>query len=49
MGDRGILNGVVWTFRAQMVWRDVPERYGSWAALRTRFRRWAQPSPSRHC
>ncbi|MET7736515.1 transposase [Streptomyces sp. NPDC005402] len=22
-------------------WRDVPERYGPWATLHTRFRRWA--------
>ncbi|WP_406192232.1 transposase [Kitasatospora sp. NBC_01560] len=22
-------------------WRDVPERYGSWKTLYTRFRRWA--------
>ncbi|WP_406514949.1 transposase [Streptomyces sp. NBC_00873] len=23
-------------------WRDVPDRYGSWATLHTRFRRWAK-------
>ncbi len=28
-------------FRAGVAWRDVPERYGSWASLHTRFRRWA--------
>ena len=31
----------MWTFRAGVAWRDVPERYGSWATLHTRFRRWA--------
>ena len=25
-----------------MAWRDVPERYGSWATVHTRFRRWAR-------
>ncbi|MFI6512073.1 IS5 family transposase [Streptosporangium sp. NPDC050855] len=39
--DRRILNGIVWKFRAGVAWRDVPERYGPWASLHTRFRRWA--------
>jgi transposase len=30
------------TFRTGSAWRDVPERYGSWATLHTRFRRWAK-------
>lgn len=36
-----VLNGIVWKFRTGSAWRDVPERYGSWATLHTRFRRWA--------
>ncbi|MCT4352172.1 transposase [Streptomyces sp. Je 1-79] len=28
-------------FRTGTAWRDVPERYGPWATLHTRFRRWA--------
>ncbi|MFI6360708.1 IS5 family transposase [Streptomyces sp. NPDC050743] len=39
--DRRVLNGIVWKFRTGTAWRDVPERYGSWATLHTRFRRWA--------
>ncbi|PCG81682.1 hypothetical protein CIB93_34205, partial [Streptomyces sp. WZ.A104] len=35
------LNGIVWKFRTGTAWRDVPERYGPWATLHTRFRRWA--------
>jgi len=42
LDDRRILNGIVWKFRAGVAWRDVPERYGSWATLHTRFRRWAK-------
>jgi transposase len=41
LDDRRVLNGVVWKFRTGTAWRDVPERYGSWATLHTRFRRWA--------
>jgi transposase len=40
--DRRVLNGIVWKFRAGAPWRDVPERYGSWGSLHTRFRRWAK-------
>lgn len=42
MDDRMVLNGIVWKFRTGTAWRDVPERYGSWATLHTRFRRWAK-------
>ncbi|MCX4804764.1 IS5 family transposase [Streptomyces sp. NBC_01214] len=41
LDDRTILNGIVWKFRTGVAWRDVPDRYGSWASLHTRFRRWA--------
>ncbi|MEU7116804.1 transposase [Streptomyces sp. NPDC046182] len=37
--DRTMLNGIVWKFRAGVAWREVPERYGPWASLHTRFRR----------
>jgi transposase len=40
--DRTVLNGIVWKFRTGTAWRDMPERYGSWATLHTRFRRWAK-------
>ena len=39
--DRRVLNGIVWKIRTGSAWRDVPERYGSWQTLYTRFRRWA--------
>ncbi|GGS32832.1 transposase [Streptomyces nojiriensis] len=41
MDDRVVLNGIVWKLRTGSAWRDVPERYGSWQTLYTRFRRWA--------
>ncbi|MET8601535.1 IS5 family transposase [Streptomyces althioticus] len=42
LDDRTVLNGIVWKFRTGTAWRDVPERYRSWATLHTRFRRWAK-------
>ncbi|WP_405434986.1 IS5 family transposase [Streptomyces anulatus] len=39
--DRVVLNGIVWKLRTGSAWRDVPDRYGSWQTLYTRFRRWA--------
>jgi len=41
LDDRTVLNGIVWKFRTGTAWRNVPERYGPWATLHTRFRRWA--------
>ncbi|WP_372481531.1 IS5 family transposase [Streptomyces flavotricini] len=41
LDDRMVLNGIVWKFRTGVPWRDVPERYGPWTSLHTRFRRWA--------
>lgn len=41
LDDREVLNGIVWKFRTGTAWRDVPERYGPWAAPHTWFRRWA--------
>lgn len=38
---RAQLNGVLWRFRNGTGWRDVPERYGSWTGIYTRFRAWA--------
>ncbi|MEV4341037.1 transposase [Streptomyces sp. NPDC049590] len=39
LDDRVVLNGIVWKVRTGSARRDVPERYGSWQALYTRFRR----------
>ncbi|MFE6497415.1 IS5 family transposase [Streptomyces sp. NPDC057747] len=41
LDDRTVLHGIVWKFRTGVAWRDVPGRYGPWATLHTRFRRWA--------
>lgn len=37
---RRILNAILWKVRTGAPWRDIPERYGSWATVYSRFRRW---------
>ncbi|MFC8764742.1 transposase [Streptomyces sp. NPDC057193] len=39
--DRRIINGMVYKIRTGVSWRDLPERYGSWKSVYTRFRRYA--------
>jgi transposase len=38
--DRRIINGIVWKLATGAPWRDLPERYGPWQTVYTRFRRW---------
>ena len=37
---RQLIDGIRWRIRVGAPWRDVPERYGSWAAAYSLFRRW---------
>ena len=37
---RQLIDGIRWRTRAGTPWRDVPECYGSWAAVYALFRRW---------
>lgn len=41
MEDRQVLNGMVYKIRAEIFWRDLPERYGPWKTVYTCFRRYA--------
>ena len=38
--NRTMLNGIVWIIRSGAPWRDLPERYGSWNSVYSRFRKW---------
>ncbi len=40
--NRQILNGIFWLLRSGSCWRDMPERYGSWKTVYTRFYRWSR-------
>jgi transposase len=37
---RRILNGILWIIRTGAPWRDLPERYGPWGTVASRFYRW---------
>src|SRR5258708_36384772 len=36
---RRIFNGILWRLHTGAPWRDIPERYGPWQSIYTRFRR----------
>lgn len=40
--DRTMINGILWKLATGAPWRDLPERYGSWQSVYTRFRRWTK-------
>ena len=40
--DRRLINGILWKLATGVPWRDLPERYGPWATVYTRFRRWTK-------
>ena len=37
---RTLLNGILWILRTGAPWRDLPERYGKWTTVYSRFQRW---------
>jgi transposase len=39
--NRLFVEAVLYRYRAGIPWRDLPERFGFWKAVHTRFRRWA--------
>lgn len=39
-----MINGMVWIVRSGAAWRDLPERYGPWESVYSRFRKWTEDS-----
>lgn len=37
---RTVLEGILWVLRTGSPWRSLPERYGSWKTVSSRFYRW---------
>ncbi len=37
---RPIVEGILWVVRTGSAWREVPERFGSWATVAERYYRW---------
>ena len=40
--NREILNGMLWIAKTGSSWRDLPERFGPWQTVYSRFRLWSQ-------
>src|SRR5215813_14222746 len=36
------VDAVIYRYRTGIPWRDLPERYGHWKAVHTRYRRWCE-------
>lgn len=39
---RTVMNGILWILRTGAPWRDLPERYGKWTTVYSRFQRWCK-------
>ena len=42
LNHKPILNGILWIMRTGAPWRELPERYGKWKTVYSRFRRWTK-------
>jgi transposase len=40
LSHRTVVNGILWILRTGAPWRDLPQRYGRWNSVYTRFKRW---------
>jgi transposase len=40
--NRPMFNAMVWLARSGAPWRDLPERFGPWESVYTRFRKWLE-------
>jgi transposase len=40
--DRRVINGMLFKAKTVVAWRDLPERYGPWKTVYTRFWRWSR-------
>ena len=38
--NRTMFNGIVWIAKSGAPWRDLPERYGPWETVYSRYRKW---------
>jgi len=39
--NRVMLNGIIYWLNTGIPWEDLPERFGPWKSVYTRFRRWS--------
>jgi transposase len=48
LDHRQLVNGILWLLRTGAPWRDVPERYGPWQTVASRFYRWRRAGIWQH-
>ncbi|MDE5831498.1 MAG: transposase [Desulfovibrio sp.] len=42
VGDRKVISGVLWEIRAGSALRQLPEFFGKWTTIHSRFKRWSK-------
>jgi hypothetical protein len=42
LDHRTVLAGIFWVIRTGASWRQVPEQFGPWQTINTRYQRWRQ-------
>lgn len=42
--NRQMINAMLYWLNTGVPWRDLPERFGSWKSVYTRFKRWKEES-----
>ena len=40
--NRNMMNGMLWIARSGAQWRNLPECYGAWQSVYSRFRKWQE-------
>jgi len=40
--DNRMIHAIIWVLKTGAPWRDLPERYGSWNSVYSRFYRWCK-------
>ena len=40
--NRMMVNAIIWILKTGAPWRDLPERYGSWNSVYSRYSRWTK-------
>lgn len=42
LDHRTVVNGILWVLKSGGAWRDLPEHYGKWKTVSSRFYRWTK-------
>ena len=40
--NRMMINAIIWVLKTGVPWRDLPEQFGSWNSVYSRFYRWCK-------